>query len=130
MQLVWHHVEERLQLDHEAHEERKTGPGGRGPERGVTAAGSGPAESAEATARGCAASAVSSSAAAGRMRHEEALRLLRAGADDYAARAVVAEVPAEVHRCNIIAVQLVPEQPFVVTAAGVAAGCGARATKG
>ncbi|KAG2493658.1 hypothetical protein HYH03_008173 [Edaphochlamys debaryana] len=80
MQLVWRHLETRLQEDAEDAEDAEGGAG----------AGAHPLR---------------------RRRHEEALALLRAGDDDYAGRRVVGEAPVEVHRANVIAVRLLPQDP-------------------
>ncbi|GIL49358.1 hypothetical protein Vafri_5657 [Volvox africanus] len=115
MQLIWRHVEGQAQQDQLAEDDEGGG------DDGDTGAGCGLGLSGhmlgsqtgikDSEGRGPAASSQ-------RRHHEEALRLLRAGANDYAAQVMVAEVPAEVHRSNIIAVRMVPKQNYVVTAAG------------
>ncbi|GLC57139.1 hypothetical protein PLESTB_001191500 [Pleodorina starrii] len=108
MQLVWRHVEERLQQQQELEDEDEDPDAGAG----------GGAEGAGGGAGGAGGGGGGSSRSRRRQQQEEALQLLRAGCDDYAGRAVVAEVPVEVHRANVIAVRMVPEQDCVITAAG------------
>eukprot|EP00198_Chlamydomonas_reinhardtii_P000165 XP_001689500.1 predicted protein [Chlamydomonas reinhardtii] len=104
MQLVWRRVEEKLEQQELLDEEDEEGEG---------EAGGGAGKRVSRVVR--------------RRRQEEALQLLRAGADDYA-REVVGSVPVELHRSNIIAVRLVPEAPGQAAAeAAAAASQGGRA---
>ncbi|KAG2447223.1 hypothetical protein HYH02_007963 [Chlamydomonas schloesseri] len=121
MQLLWRHVEEKLEeqelLEEEGEEGEADGDadgeGDHEPSASISAATGGTARRAGGGKR--------LSRAARRRRQEEALQLLRAGADDYAAE-VVGCVPAELHRSNIIAVRLVPEAAG--SAAAADGGCG------
>ncbi|EFJ46916.1 hypothetical protein VOLCADRAFT_105357 [Volvox carteri f. nagariensis] len=140
--LVWRHVEERVQQLEEVEEEhqleeveeggddRREGGNPCGSSRAANKRGDG-GGGAAADPRGdaCGFSRHGQNAEGSRhlqqqqrqqqrQRQEEALRLLRSGDGDFASRVVAAEVPAEVHRVNIIAVRIVPEQSCVITAAG------------
>ncbi|GFR50819.1 hypothetical protein Agub_g13077, partial [Astrephomene gubernaculifera] len=107
MQLVWRHVEQQLQEEAEEEHQQEGGT------TGITATTTG-------TGTGTNSGTGSSSSSQRRRQHqEEALRLLRAGAGDYAGEVVVADVPPEVHGgANVIAVRLVPGREEVITAAG------------
>ncbi|KXZ48732.1 hypothetical protein GPECTOR_25g316 [Gonium pectorale] len=101
--LVWRDCEEKLRLQQDADDE--------GDAAASTSPASGPASS----------SAPASAAATTfrRAREEEALRLLRAGADDYAGGSVLAESAPVAHRgANVIAVRLLPGSDRAITAAG------------